>query len=171
MSGVYFEEVDSTVLDLAREVIDQWHPALKDARIGFIFRYPAAKSHGGTVLASIMRPSKTTHYLTKLDYIVTIAQQEWSRANRARRLAVLDHEFCHAGEDDNGNWTILPHDVQEFVAVIDRHGLWKADLQALGEAVKSAQDRLPGIVEEKQPDGELVAMTRGQFYDATAVAK
>ena len=64
---------------------------------------------------------------------------------RTRRLAaeakkrVLDHLLCHAaGRDgETDEWKLAPHDVQEFTAVIKRHGLdGSPGLRSFVEAAK-----------------------------------
>lgn len=83
-----------------------------------------------------------------------------------QRLALIDHEFCHAGQGDKPEWTIFPHDVEEFVIIIERHGLWKWDLQQLGKAVSAAQLHLPGV--EPPPTGGLVVIDEAALSAMTA---
>jgi len=66
----------------------------------------------------------------------------WNNAIPAWREALLDHELSHCDctQDKAGNkkWNIVDHDVQEFVSVVRRHGLWEADLQKLMIAARQA---------------------------------
>ncbi len=51
----------------------------------------------------------------------------------------MDHELMHCarGEDDkqgNPKWYIQPHTVEDFVGIIQRHGLWTTELKHLVQA-------------------------------------
>jgi hypothetical protein len=54
--------------------------------------------------------------------------------------ALLDHELqhCSAGTDDAGNkvWYIQGHDVEDFHAIIRRHGLWSPALKKIETALE-----------------------------------
>jgi hypothetical protein len=154
---VTFEKVDEDVLALMREAIDQWHPPLLDARIGVVFRSEAQLKGDSKVLATISKVQKATAVLARLDYVLWISRPDWGNMPRAARLALLDHELCHAVEDDNGNWAIRDHDVEEFFEVIQRHGLWRRSLTQLGQVVAAAQARLPGL--EDESDATIVLPT------------
>lgn len=70
-----------------------------------------------------------------------------------QRIALLDHELCHAAPmlddrtqeqvvDERGRkvWRMVKHDIEEFGAIVQRHGLYKADLEKFGaEILKKAR--------------------------------
>ena len=76
----------------------------------------------------------------------------WNDLNEAQRLALLDHECCHAEAvvDDAGKqkvderdrlvWRYRKHDIEEFRCVVERHGLYKKDLEAFVKAANEARE-------------------------------
>lgn len=157
----YFEPADEELLELAREVIEQSHPHLRAARFGFAFRNEAGTRHGFQVLASVSVVSPLQKVHLNFDYLIWVAFPDWTIMSAEKRVALLDHEFCHCRPKDNGEWGICDHDVQEFLAVIKRHGLWRYDLQRLGKVI---QDHLPGL-DATAPEGEgaIMAAPAGLF--------
>ena len=39
-----------------------------------------------------------------------------------------------AAESGEGDWTIVGHDLEEFAAVVARHGLWRREVEAFCQA-------------------------------------
>lgn len=79
-------------------------------------------------------------------FVITIWQGAWNFAlDERQKKALTDHELCHLmaeeAMDKQGNETLklslLPHDLEEFNAVVRRHGMWLDDVEKL---VKAAQD-------------------------------
>lgn len=71
-------------------------------------------------------------------FLVEIAADAWRDLDSSQRVALVDHELCHlwleysefTGEPKR---SILPHDVEEFGAVVARHGLWTPNLTSFQE--------------------------------------
>ena len=95
----------------------------------------------------------------RMRYLVWVARDSWDKMSLEQRGALLDHEFCHCAETARGDWGLCQHDVEEFVAIIERHGLWKRDLERLGEAVQSC---LPGL-EVRSGEGVVTGVPVGVF--------
>ena len=70
------------------------------------------------------------------DYVIEVDYDAWEHHFEPWRLALLDHEMCHfAGRKEKkdgtlGPWKLNRHDIEEFGAVVKRHGLWREDLRA-----------------------------------------
>lgn len=156
----YFEEADEELLELARDVIEKFHPRLLEVRFGFAFRSEALTRKGFSVLASTSLVSSRVRVHLEFDYLVWVALPEWEKMDLERRTAVLDHEFCHCAQNVRGDWILCDHDVQEFVAVIERHGLWTYNLERLGRAV---QECLPGL-EAVRAAGVVTAAPASAFH-------
>ena len=154
----YFEEADEELLELAREVQGKYHAHLLMARFGFAFRSKAPTQRGSVVLASVSVVSPRVHVHLELDFLMWVALPEWERMSRARRVALLDHEFCHCGEKADGGWVMVDHDVQEFIGIIERHGFWTFNLRRLEKVV---QNCLPGL--ESVGGGAVVAAPLSAF--------
>lgn len=138
----YFEEADEVLLEIATYVIERYHPKLRGANFGFAFRSEAATSRGKRILAAVSKVSATVKIHVDFDYLIWVAKDAWDHMTHEKRAALLDHEFCHCVQNDNFEWTMRDHDIQEFVEIIERHGLWTNDLHRMAEAV---QEYLPGI--------------------------
>ncbi|HWR66992.1 MAG TPA: putative metallopeptidase [Bellilinea sp.] len=148
---VEWEEASPSVIHIAEELIEQHHPWLKDARIGFVFRNEAQKSQGRMILAQAsLVPSKLQVYL-EFDFMIWVSKKDWEgRLTSAQQEALIDHELCHCMPNQNGGWAMRPHNVQEFWEVIQRHGLWSNDLQR-------GRELLTRIVQEELPLGVVRA--------------
>lgn len=159
---VRFEKVEQEVIALVQEAIDQWHPVLQHARLGVCFRSEEQKRGTHAIWATISKVSPHVGVLAHLDYVLWFAKPVWERLPRAGRLALIDHELCHAIENDSGDWAIREHDVEEFYEVIERHGLWRTGLMNLGKVVTAAQASFPGFDDDLavtwQAPGKVVTL-------------
>lgn len=86
------------------------------------------------------------------DFLITLNLDFWEDANDITREALLFHEAKHAGhaKDQYGSprfhretgrpiTCIVPHDLEEFNAVVSRYGAWKGDVQSFLDAVNPSQ--------------------------------
>ncbi len=78
--------------------------------------------------------------LTGFDFIILVDQKVWDRLSLEQQEAVVDHELCHCRYDEKG-WYVADHDVQEFRAILERHGFWQDSLREFVEAAQ--QQKLP----------------------------
>lgn len=110
---------------LAGDLIAQFHEHLIGVRIEYVFRSKAKKGSGKVVLGSARKITGLSAWL---------ASPEWSELNERQRAALVDHELshCFAERDDDGSFklSMVPHDLEEFGAIVRRHGLWKSDVRA-----------------------------------------
>lgn len=137
---IEWEEASPSVIHTAEELIEKYHPWLREARIGFVYRDKAQKSKGRMILAQAQTvPAKLQVYL-EYDFLIWVSKENWEKYADVQRLALIDHELCHCVRDD-GVWTIRPHDIQEFWQVIERHGLWNNDLRQGREVMEQAIQR------------------------------
>ncbi len=65
--------------------------------------------------------------------------------------ALLDHEIRHCGWTAAGLPEVAPHDVEEFMGTVRRHGLWFEDVRRFAELVGQVGDQ---AAETEQVDGE-----------------
>ncbi|HWQ30066.1 MAG TPA: putative metallopeptidase [Negativicutes bacterium] len=127
------------VQELAARLIDNIHTHLAEARIKYLFRTGKWELRGRLILGKAEKVAAKWKYLTDYDFVVTINRDTWFNNSKEIREAILDHELTHCsrGEDDkqgNPKWYIMPHTVEDFVNIIQRHGLWTTDLQHLKKA-------------------------------------
>ena len=130
----------SEVAELAAKLINDHHDHLAEARIKYLFRNGKWQSKGKSTLGKAKLAAEDARFIGEYDFIIMISLNAWNSAVPAYREALVDHELqhCDCTEDKAGNkkWSIQDHDVQEFVSVVRRHGLWENDLQKLMVAAK-----------------------------------
>lgn len=91
------------------------------------------------------------------DFLITLNADFWDDASDITREALLFHEAKHAGQakDQFGSprfhretgrpiTCIVPHDLEEFNAVVSRYGAWKGDVQSFIDAVNPSSEAQNG---------------------------
>jgi hypothetical protein len=131
--------------ELARGIIDRHHSHLATARVEFVFNKKTDKegqpqfleSKGKRLLGRAKVVSGLGAYLAREDeddgdeqfFVIELCWWSWQHMDEGQRLALLDHELCHCEVDlDTAKLKTITHDVEEFSAVVERHGLWWADV-------------------------------------------
>src|SRR6185312_8975695 len=111
------------------------------------------------VLGKCVKASDLQRELVDWDFVILLNREVWHdlRFTREQKLALLDHELCHAelARDEDGNakfdekgrkvWRTRKHDIEEFQAIVQRHGCYKRDLEKFAETLiksKKATDSL-----------------------------
>lgn len=129
------------VLNIAEKLIQEHHQHLQGELIEYIFRDKAASKGGKIVFGKARKIRGLTAYLSRPEedeyFLMEIGLDAWKTLTQEQKVALVDHELCHFGIDDNGNKVIIPHDLEEFVAVVDRHGLWSRSVQNMASALKN----------------------------------
>lgn len=150
-------EAAPSVIDTAKDLINKYHPHLRNygARIGFLFRKEAPIRSGKHTLGQAQKVTDKMKVMLDYDFIIWVAKDVWDRSTTARRMALLDHELCHCVFGSNG-WTIRPHDMEEFVEVIDRWGFWTNNLMRVQE-IANKQPPLPGMEDKGTVEAVKVA--------------
>lgn len=147
---------------IAAGLITDHHRNLIDAPIVYVFISPAPKAHGRVILGRARKVSGLNAFLVALAagevnpleevgaeideeedevdhsfFVMEISWNEWRRASAEERAALVDHELCHFAVDEEGALSIRGHDLEEFTAVVLRHGLWREDVQRFAGACSS----------------------------------
>lgn len=136
---------------LLDELIEAHHDDLRLARIALAWCTSWTPDVDGRVtLGKCKRASDLDRELASFDFIVLLRRGFWmdERVTDAQRRALLDHELMHAAlkrdaqgepvEDERGRlvYRIRKHDLEEFTAIVQRHGLYKADLEQFAAALR-----------------------------------
>ena len=122
------ELCDEATVALASEIRDDHHPELCEAAIAYIF-IPKGPRNGAHVrLGKAKREAAIHRLVSKVDFIIILSYDRWVKMEARQRAALLDHELCHCApkfnrDDERVGWRIRRHDIEEFSAVIQRHGL------------------------------------------------
>jgi hypothetical protein len=144
-------DVGRVMYALLDALIEAHHAELREARIALAWCTSWKPDVDGRVtIGKCRKASDLDRELATWDFIVLLSRSFWQDllVTDAQRSALLDHELCHASVkyDANGEPTrderdrivyrIRKHDIEEFTAVIDRHGCYKRDLEAFAAALR-----------------------------------
>lgn len=145
-----FADVKKKLLSGPHQLLEQarrWHPHLNEARIALAWRKEWKEDKDGLlVLGKCKKTSDLEKELHPFDFIVLLNREMWEALDEEQRLALVDHELCHAQvtldgteakRDDRGRivYRVRKHDVEEFREVVERHGLYKSDLEAFARSM------------------------------------
>lgn len=155
---------------VAKPIQDAYHPNLKIVKIAFLFREEAAISDGRVVAGMAVKVDDRNWALHRVDAIVEIARDVWEEANEQFRNALIDHELSHIGIrfDESGTPVmdemtnrvkvyVKHHDVEEFEAVLVRHGAYHKELRSFLQAFVARK--------EEQKKAKKAGMTAGTESD------
>ena len=137
---------------MAGELIPQFHPELATARFKYVFVDKASQKNGKPVRGKVRRITGILDFLIETDFLVEVALDCWNEMHDSQRKALIDHllESCTGEEDANNGgemkWSVREPDVQEFAAILRRHGAWNEDLAAFTVIAKEID--VDSIVEE-----------------------
>src|SRR5574341_1335574 len=150
---------------LVNQLVEKHHEELTNARIAVAWNLSwRADVDGRVKLGQLKKASDLDRELAPFDFVIMLRKEFFDLAETtdAQRLALIDHELCHGdvrldkdGEpmvDSKGRtlYRMRRHDVEEFSAVVGRHGLYKRDLEHFfGAAKKDRQGNLVNISRAK----------------------
>jgi len=136
----------------ANGLIPMYHPELATARFKYVFVDKASMKNGKPVRGKVRRISGILEFLVEADFLMEIALDQWNELADTQRKALIDHllECCTGEEDENDGgamkWSVREPDVQEFSAILRRHGAWNDDLAAFASIAKTID--IDSLVEE-----------------------
>lgn len=137
------------------DLVSAHHSELRDARIALAWCTSwRADVDGKITIGRCKRASQLDRELMAYDFVILLQKDFWTSVSvtREQRIALLDHELCHATvkldpynhepiEDERGRkiYRLRKHDVEEFNEIPERHGLYKRDLELFAQALNRAQ--------------------------------
>jgi len=142
---------------IARDLIADHHQHLDTAlnenvSLTYLFIDPPPKKNGKTVLGMCKKLSSLPAYLSRrlageysTDplFAIVISLEAWKILEPKQKIALVDHELCHCkieiDEEGETKLGVEPHDIEEFKAVVLRHGLWLNDLVEFVDAAERSK--------------------------------
>lgn len=137
---------------LLNDVRTLHHGDTKQARIALAWRLRTKADKDGRIkLGQCIKVSDLHREFADYDFIITLNRDFWEDTvvTDAQRSALLDHEMMHAAPSYNGEsgehevdergrflFRVRGHDFEDFNDIIQRHGIWKRDLQRLAELLR-----------------------------------
>jgi hypothetical protein len=129
---------DDALQMLADILINQKHNLvhLKGMSLRYYWKRKGGTSGGSATLGKCLKPSGLVRHLSDTDFIIWLAADNCAGLSKHEVEALLFHELCHAGRNEEGNRVLFPHDVQDFLAVIREYGTVTPELRAMRKAMK-----------------------------------
>lgn len=155
------------VAKIADPLIKRHHDHLVGVRIDYLFRDKAQVSKGRPIWGVARKITGMAAYLGAKEhdetregcdpfFVIEVAEDVWGGLTDKQRTALVDHELAHCAVtvDDEGvlKLSIRGHDLEEFKAIVQRHGLWAPDLQEWQRAIAQLQLDFDGG--DDDPDSE-----------------
>jgi hypothetical protein len=151
-----FYDASENLIELAHEIIEECHSHLVEANIKYLFRTGNWEVKKRETWGQAKKVGQEVNFLTGYDFIITIHQEVWDQLNLEDRKALLDHELqhCSAGTDNAGNkiWYVQGHDLEDFHAIIRRHGLWSPALKKLENLLNQIELQFEQQPPQQQPE-------------------
>lgn len=139
------------VQQIAEKLIEEHHPHLNDpdVTIYYIFRSDLPKQRGKVVAGEARKITNLAAYFASASeesespdpfFAMIISRPAWQDLCHNQRVALVDHKLCHMGvrysRTGEQKLVIVEHDLSEFKAVVERHGLWDECLQEMAETMR-----------------------------------
>lgn len=154
--AVHYEIVgeDHDAYNFLHQAVSMWHEDLRQAKIALAWRTEIKPDPDGhMLLGQCMLVSDLQKEFVPYDFIIILNREAWEHPefDDKKRMALLDHELCHATEkldndaepimDERGRrvWRTRKHDIEEFREIVRRHGMWKQDLELFAKALNEQQ--------------------------------
>lgn len=148
------------------EIRNKEHGHLAEAKIGLAYRLGwRADADGRLTLGQCRKRGDLDRELDGFDFIILLNKEAWDRLNEKQKRALIDHELCHAqividsdgspktNDRDRLVTRLKKHNCEEFREVVQRHGLWKQDLEAFATAAINDAKR-PLLNEAEKGNGK-----------------
>lgn len=134
-----YEIASKEIVNMANEIIEKYHPELKDEKIAYVIRYSTWTKNGKQVFGTAKKCSDKEKLLTGYSFIITLSNLVLNMSQDTIK-AVIDHELSHCGveEDEYGEKKryIIEHDLEDFAHIIKRYGLYSDDAKHFMEQTK-----------------------------------
>ena len=133
-----WRKAPQTVIDIAKDIIKQYHSDLAEARIAFVMRSTALRSGGKLVLGKARKVTDEQQVHIPYDFVIWLASDMWHTLTPIQKQALIDHELSHCEWDCSEGASVRGHDVEEFTHIIERYGFWWPGAEPFESAVTQA---------------------------------
>jgi hypothetical protein len=153
---------------MLRDLVNKHHDELNHQRIALAWNLAWKPDvDGRCTLGKCKRLTDLDREFTSYDFVIILRREWWLHRDvkDAQRLALLDHELCHATvrldpnsgepiEDDRGRkvYRVRKHDIEEFEEVVRRHGTYKRDLEVFAAGLLQGQQQMK--LQDLEPAGK-----------------
>jgi len=129
-----YKKAQIDMMEMVAEIARKYHGRLMGRNIAVVMQEEATRKADKVIHGWAGLPSPRLRPLLdkKYDFVICLAADCWASAEKNKREAIVDHELCHCHIDEKGKPYIRPHDYEEFVEIVDRHGFWRQDFAERG---------------------------------------
>lgn len=132
--------------EILQSLVGQFHHHLAAAKIRLLATNKDIKSGGRARPGKVQKTTPLLKFLTRddegneADILITVSLAVWNPADHAERTAILDHllSMIEGSEDETTGVTklnIVAPQVQEFAEVVERRGLYTAEMRDMANVV------------------------------------
>ena len=159
----FHTEADQTVYKLLGDIIKEHHKELGRTNFLILFKHGGWESKGRRILGRAKVVGEDMRSTFGKDAIIYINRDAWHYLSDAQKRYLLDHELYHLDivkdknydtvelQDGRPKLTTVPHDLEDFVAIVQRHGIIMEDMKRLVRALDNAkQITIDDVAEEKK---------------------
>ena len=143
------------VREIAEKLIEILKPELEGFEIRYVFASENPKKDGREVIALARKVVGLNAYLAghPEGFFLIEVGPRWDLLNADQKIAVVHHELCHFGINDEGGLAIIPHSIEEFTEVAALHGAYHDGLVAFGHALQHADETSREEIKERILNG------------------
>lgn len=127
--SIRFEDCDNNVADLAREIIVEYMPELRNVPIKYVYDLKKRLSGGNIILGRCQKTNDLLRHLTIEEsgedegyaYIIYLDKKIWDNIERIDKIRLLRHELRHIYVDTDSErnpYKLVDHDVTDFAEEI-----------------------------------------------------
>lgn len=163
MSNTYTPDRNNEVKAVADPLIAQYHSHLIDANIVYIFRDNEKQSKGIKIHGEAKKSGEYENFFTGAHFIISVYRYGWDNfynVDQQKKVALVDHLLSHCKQaidkdgfpkvDNYGDpvWQFVKPDANVFFDVIQRHGAWNEETEAIFRIAKQGKTV---TIDDKQP--------------------
>ena len=108
--------------EIGERVRAQLFPNLQGARIAWLVSDKAKRNGTKIVHADCRKPTAQYSWCCEYDFMITVYQPNVDYMTEEQIEILLEHELMHAGWKDDAAY-LIPHDAEEFTAIIRKYGI------------------------------------------------
>lgn len=130
---------DDPAYETLADLIGAHHDELAEAKIALAWAYEVKPDRDGHLVwgrARKVGPLERTFH--DHDFVIVLNNKVWGALPDVAKRALLDHELSHCGskESEAGDvsYYVRKHDLEEFVSIVRRYGLWRDTVQVFVDA-------------------------------------
>jgi hypothetical protein len=142
------EDVDSEPYQILNSM-RAFHDDISEAAIALAWQTNLSPDKDGhLILGKCVKASDLQREFSAYDFIILLNREVWDDPEFTddKKRALVDHELCHAAAatddagaryDERGRrvFRCRKHDIEEFYAIVQRHGCYKRDLELFAEVL------------------------------------